>query len=139
MSSNTTTKGLTWNQHDTITVAMKTTDRWRPPLDDMLVVWAREIPNLDPLTEGIVERIQFLAKKFDQSMDRTLNEFGLDHRTFPPARQVARLWAAISTHAQSAGRGPAPVRAGPSPIAWTRPNRPVSSDGCPIRATGAAL
>ncbi|MGH2489047.1 MAG: hypothetical protein ACRDFR_05465, partial [Candidatus Limnocylindria bacterium] len=54
----------------------------RDRLDDMLVVWAREIPNLDPLTEGIVERIQILAKKFNQSMDETLAEFDLDRRAF---------------------------------------------------------
>lgn len=51
-------------------------------LDDMLVVWAREIPNLDPLTEGIVERLQFLAKRFNQSLDATLEQFGLEHRTY---------------------------------------------------------
>lgn len=51
-------------------------------LDAKLVVWAREIPNLDPLTEGIVERIQILAKAFDHSMEETLAEFGLDRRAF---------------------------------------------------------
>jgi DNA-binding MarR family transcriptional regulator len=54
----------------------------RDRLDDLLLVWAREIPDLDPLTEGIVERIQFLAKKFNQSLDRTLEEYGLEHRSF---------------------------------------------------------
>ena len=48
----------------------------------MLVVWAREIPNLDPLTEGIVERLQILAKRFNQSLDATLEQFGLEHRTY---------------------------------------------------------
>ncbi len=61
---------------------MKTPAGETDRLDDMLLVWAREIPNLDPLTEGIVERVQFLAKQFNQSMDRTLEEFGLEHRTF---------------------------------------------------------
>jgi DNA-binding MarR family transcriptional regulator len=61
-------------------VTTPTADRDR--LDDLLEVWAREIPDLDPLTEGIVERIQFLAKKFNQSMDRTLEEYGLEHRSF---------------------------------------------------------
>ena len=51
-------------------------------LDAQLEVWAREIPNLDPLTEGIVERIQILAKSFDRSMDETLAESGLDRRAF---------------------------------------------------------
>jgi DNA-binding MarR family transcriptional regulator len=51
-------------------------------LDAMLEVWAREIPNLDPVTEGIVERIQKLAKAFDRSLDETLVATGLDRRAF---------------------------------------------------------
>ena len=51
-------------------------------LDDKLVVWAREIPDLDPLTEGIVERIHILAHDFDESMATTLAEFQLDRRAF---------------------------------------------------------
>ena len=51
-------------------------------LDDKLVVWAREIPDLDPLTEGIVERIQKLAHGFDESLATTLAEFRLDRREF---------------------------------------------------------
>jgi DNA-binding MarR family transcriptional regulator len=82
MSSNTTTRGLTWNRVDTNTVAVKTTSEEPDRLDESLVVWAREIPNLDPLTEGIVQRLQFLAKRFNQSMDRTLEEFGLEHRSY---------------------------------------------------------
>jgi DNA-binding MarR family transcriptional regulator len=82
MSSNTMTKGLTWNELDTDTVAVTTRRDERDRLDDMLLVWAREIPNLDPLTEGIVERIQFLAKRFNQSMDATLEAYGLEHRAF---------------------------------------------------------
>jgi DNA-binding MarR family transcriptional regulator len=58
----------------------------KPPeadhIDRMLVVWAREIPVLDPHTEGIVERIQILAKAFDRSMDETLAQFGLERRAF---------------------------------------------------------
>ena len=38
-------------------------------LDDWLEIWTREIPNLDPTTEGIVERIQNLYKDFDESME----------------------------------------------------------------------
>jgi DNA-binding MarR family transcriptional regulator len=51
-------------------------------LDAMLEVWAREIPDLDPLTEGIVERIQKLARAFDRTMDETLVETGLDRRSY---------------------------------------------------------
>ena len=73
-------------------------------LDTMLEVWAREIPNLDPVTEGIVERIQKLAKAFDRSLDETLVASGLDRRSFhvigklrkvgPPYRHSAGQLAA---------------------------------------------
>ena len=51
-------------------------------VDAMLEVWAREIPDLEPVTEGIVERIQILAKAFDRSLDDTLAQTGLDRRSF---------------------------------------------------------
>jgi DNA-binding MarR family transcriptional regulator len=51
-------------------------------LDRMLAVWAHEIVGLDPLTEGIVERIEILAKSFARSLDATLSETGLDRRAF---------------------------------------------------------
>ena len=51
-------------------------------LDDWLAIWTREIPNLDPTTEGIVERIQNLYKDFDRSMEETLAKFDLDRRAF---------------------------------------------------------
>ena len=50
-------------------------------MDRMLDVWVREIPGLDRLTEGIVERIDTLARYFNHSMEATLAEFGLDRRT----------------------------------------------------------
>jgi DNA-binding MarR family transcriptional regulator len=59
---------------------VKTTERDR--LDEKLEVWKREIPNLDVPTEGIVERIQTLAKYFDRSMDETLAEQELDRRAY---------------------------------------------------------
>jgi DNA-binding MarR family transcriptional regulator len=61
---------------------MDTEPRELDHIDKMLVVWAREIPDLDPLTEGIVERIQILAKAFDRSMDETLGELGLERRAY---------------------------------------------------------
>jgi DNA-binding MarR family transcriptional regulator len=82
MSSNAMTKGLTWNEDDTDTVAVTTPADERDRLDDMLLVWAREIPTLDPLTEGIVERIQFLNKRFGESMESTLQDFGLESRSY---------------------------------------------------------
>ncbi|MDH4333835.1 MAG: MarR family transcriptional regulator [Chloroflexota bacterium] len=57
-------------------------------VDAMLDVWTREIPSLDRLTEGIVERIQMLARFFDHSMEVTLAEFGLATRTY---RVLGRL------------------------------------------------
>ena len=50
-------------------------------IDRMLAVWVREIPGLDRLTEGIVERIGLLSRYFNHSMETTLAEFGLDRRT----------------------------------------------------------
>jgi DNA-binding MarR family transcriptional regulator len=70
-------------------------------LDDMLVVWAREIPDLDPLTEGIVERIQGLAKNFDRSMDETLAERSLDRRAF---YLLGRLRSYGAPYQRSAGQ-----------------------------------
>ena len=51
-------------------------------LDAALVIWAREIPDLDPLTEGIVERIGILSHALEESLEQTLAEFELDRRTF---------------------------------------------------------
>lgn len=53
-----------------------------PPAEDhvdrMLVVWKRELPDLDLATEGIVERIQKLQRYLDRAMNETLAEFKLD-------------------------------------------------------------
>jgi DNA-binding MarR family transcriptional regulator len=57
-------------------------DDERDWLDESLIAWEREIPDLNSLTEGIVERIQILAKSFDRSLGETLEEFGLDHRSY---------------------------------------------------------
>jgi DNA-binding MarR family transcriptional regulator len=62
-------------------------------LDTMLEVWAREIPGLDPLTEGIVERIQKLARAFDRSMDETLAETGLDRRAYHVLGKLRKVGA----------------------------------------------
>jgi DNA-binding MarR family transcriptional regulator len=51
-------------------------------LDRMLSVWSREIPSLDPLTEGIVERLSILNHDFEESLDETLATFGLDRRSY---------------------------------------------------------
>ena len=54
----------------------------RDHVDEMLDVWAREIPDLDKLTEGIIERIHILSWNFNQSMDEILEEFDLDLREY---------------------------------------------------------
>jgi len=59
-------------------------------IDDRLVIWAREIPDLDPVTEGIVERIQHLAYDFDQSMAQTLAASMLDRRAFQMLMELRR-------------------------------------------------
>lgn len=61
---------------------MHDVDEAHDRLDDSLRVWAREIPDLNALTEGIVERIQILAKSFDRSLEETLTQYGLDHRSY---------------------------------------------------------
>jgi DNA-binding MarR family transcriptional regulator len=74
--------------------AMATKAPARPDLDDldaMLEVWAHEIPNLDPLTEGIVERIEKLAKAFDRSLDETLAATGLDRRSYHVLSKLRRV------------------------------------------------
>jgi DNA-binding MarR family transcriptional regulator len=70
-------------------------------LDAMLQGWAREIPNLDPITEGIAERIQKLAKAFDRSLDETLVASGLDRRSF---HVLAKLRKVGPPYRHSAGQ-----------------------------------
>jgi DNA-binding MarR family transcriptional regulator len=57
-------------------------DEEHDSLDDALDVWAREIPDLNPLTEGIVERIQILSRAFDRSLDETLAQHDLDRHSY---------------------------------------------------------
>lgn len=70
-------------------------------LDAQLAIWAREIPNLEPVTEGIVERIQILAKAFDRSMEETLAASGLDRRAFVV---LGKLRAVGPPYRRSAGQ-----------------------------------
>jgi DNA-binding MarR family transcriptional regulator len=70
-------------------------------LDSKLEFWAREIPNLEPLTEGIVERIQILAKAFDRSLEETLAKSGLDRRAF---HVLGKLRSAGPPYRQSVGQ-----------------------------------
>lgn len=67
---------------DTVRVGAKRGHQDQPDqLDRQLAVWVREIPGLDRLTEGIVERVGMLARYLNHSMETTLAEFGMDRRT----------------------------------------------------------
>ena len=94
---------LTWSDPRQILRSMNaraTADDGRDYLDDALVIWAREIPDLDPVTEGIVERIQILAHNLNVSSQETLREFGLDRRSF---RLLGRLRSFGPPYQRSAG------------------------------------
>jgi len=69
-------------------------------LDEQLTVWIREIPNLDRLTEGIVERIQKLARLFDVTMANTLEEYEMAARTY---KMLGRLRYQGPPYRMSAG------------------------------------
>jgi DNA-binding MarR family transcriptional regulator len=79
----------------------------RDHIDEMLDVWAREIPDLDPLTEGIVERIQILAWQFNQALDETLAEYDIDRRAFS---LLGKLRKGGPPYQASAGRLAADLR-----------------------------
>jgi len=76
-------------------------------VDEMLDVWAREIPALDKLTEGIIERIQILAWNFNQVLDETLAEYDLDRREFSLLGKLRKYGPPYRT---SAGRLAADLR-----------------------------
>lgn len=61
---------------------MKATAAQLDQIDEKLEIWKREIPDLDLPTEGIVERIQILARYFNRSMDETLGELQMDQRAY---------------------------------------------------------
>ena len=79
----------------------------RDSLDESLEIWAREIPDLDPVTEGIIERIQILAFNVNQTMDETLQEFDLDRRAFQLLGKLRRHGAPYQV---SAGKLAADLR-----------------------------
>jgi len=70
-------------------------------LDRLLNVWSREIPALDPLTEGIVERLSILDHEFGASLDETLASFGLDRRSY---HLLGRLRAAGPPYRRTPGQ-----------------------------------
>ncbi len=80
---------------------MPSVDERTDHIDRMLGIWAREIPGLDRLTEGIVERIDILARYFNHSMEATLAAVGLDRRTH---RVLGRLKYQGAPYRLSAGQ-----------------------------------
>lgn len=73
----------------------------RDSVDEMLDIWEREIPNLDRTTEGIIERIQILAWNFNQALEETLAESGLDRRAY---HLLVKLRKYGPTYRTSAGK-----------------------------------
>jgi DNA-binding MarR family transcriptional regulator len=86
-------------------MAGKSTER--DSLDESLEIWAREIPDLDPVTDGIIERIQILAFNVNQSMDETLATHELDRRSYQLLGKLRRHGAPYQV---SAGKLAAELR-----------------------------
>jgi DNA-binding MarR family transcriptional regulator len=48
-------------------------------VDKEIEIWAAQLPDLDLVTEGIVDRIWHLSKRLKRSSDETFAEVGIDH------------------------------------------------------------
>ena len=48
-------------------------------VDTNLEVWARELPDLDLATEGIIQRVEKIARFVSRAQQETLDAFGLSH------------------------------------------------------------
>jgi DNA-binding MarR family transcriptional regulator len=79
----------------------------RDEIDEQLDVWVREIPDLDRLTEGIIERIGILNYNINLGMEQTLEEYELDRRSFSLLGKLRRLG---KPYRASAGRLAADLR-----------------------------
>jgi DNA-binding MarR family transcriptional regulator len=60
------------------TVASERRNALRDHVDPKLEIWKRELPDLDLVTEGIVERIQWANGYLNKAMNDTLAEFNLN-------------------------------------------------------------
>ncbi len=69
-------------------------------IDAKLQTWARELPDLDLETEGVVSRIQHLEKRLMKSMEETLAEFELNYGEWVV---LASLRSAGAPYRRSAG------------------------------------
>jgi len=63
----------------------------RDQIDEQLEIWVREIPDLDRLTEGIIERIGILNYNIGLGMEETLEEYELDRRAFSLLGKLRRI------------------------------------------------
>ncbi len=59
---------------------MTVADKWTSDsVDENIEFWARLVPEIDTATEGIVERVQALSKRFDRSMEETASRHGINY------------------------------------------------------------
>lgn len=80
---------------------------WRPRSTPATRTSAREIPDLDPLAEGIIERLQILAWNFNLALDDTLAQYELDRRSYS---LLGKLRKGGPPYRASAGRLAADLR-----------------------------
>ncbi len=85
---------------------METSEMIRKPpqqdtVDRRLEIWSRELPDLDLLTEGLVERIAHLARHLERSMTQTLAQYGISYGEF---RLLAALRKSGPPYQASPGR-----------------------------------
>ena len=102
----------------------------RDEIDEQLDVWVREIPDLDRLTEGIIERIGILNYNINLGMDQTLEEYELDRRSFGLLGKLRRIG---KPYRASAGKLAMDLRLSSGALT----NRRASSGDCPTRTTAA--
>lgn len=62
----------------------------RDSIDEMLDIWGRELPDLDLVTEGIVERIQHLNFTLRKMLEETLEGHDLSHGEWGLLGQLRR-------------------------------------------------
>jgi DNA-binding MarR family transcriptional regulator len=73
----------------------------RDTIDEKLETWLREIPELDPRVEGIVDRIAIIQKYIRRTHDETIEGFGL---TWGEAQVLASLRYAGAPYHSTPGR-----------------------------------
>src|SRR5215203_4669277 len=108
MSRGSIPTGLTSSRSEAQTRQVATAkDAARDEIDEQLDIWVREIPDLDRLTEGIIERIAILNYNIGLGQDETLAEYELDRRAFSLLGKLRRIG---SPYRASAGKLAADLR-----------------------------